>query len=447
MPLRDPSTIFFQFDNVRRTIIASYWIIIILALPLWWKTTSIERLSLPSSRVRNQASKELRLPVHIQLPGSYLETTKRSQDQLAQTLSRQGVDVVFTGGHVEGSNPTYILKHGTNGLVLSDQELEYDFSDESKLSTILSELLCPPQQGHLVAPYSPRFRLSFTLLNENSTSENYVRSWDVSRGIRRYITPLLDQLSLLHNFTIESQVQYHAPLAFKPRPSRLSSEDLSVFVNSAEWSLSSSASNDPVLHFVAFVPSQPLEMPESFLLPQWGGIVVHDPPSLSVDDVFPIFARQLLSLLGVSPLPAGVKYTGDVPISRWQLEALLRQRTLENTHSSQDTLLSIVTLVDQIEGMPVGWNVKDDILDALNALDKVYASSSASLRETAKQSTNAIVLASRAFFNPDMLALLYFPAEHKYAVYAPLFASAVIPVIAAAVRELLAWRRQRRQQT
>lgn len=133
----------------------------------------------------------------------------------------------------------------------------------------------------------------------------------------------------------------------------------------------SSASNDPVLHFVAFIPSQPLEMPESFLLPQWGGIVVHDPPSLPTDDVFPIFARQLLSLLGVSPLPAGVKYSGDAPISCWQLEALLRQRTLENTHSSQDTLRSILTLVDQIEGMPVGWNVKDDILDALTALDKV----------------------------------------------------------------------------
>lgn len=31
-----------------------------------------------------------------------------------------------------------------------------------------------------------------------------------------------------------------------------------------------------------------------------------------------------------------------------------------------------------------------------------------------------------------MLALLYFPAEHKYAVYTPLFASAVIPLIVAA---------------
>lgn len=44
-----------------------------------------------------------------------------------------------------------------------------------------------------------------------------------------------------------------------------------------------------------------------------------------------------------------------------------------------------------------------------------------------------------------MLALLYFPAEHKYAVYAPLFASAVIPLIAAALREIMAWKRQHRE--
>ncbi len=49
--------------------------------------------------------------------------------------------------------------------------------------------------------------------------------------------------------------------------------------------------------------------------------------------------------------------------------------------------------------------------------------------------------ASRAFFYPGMLAMLYFPAEHKYAVYTPLFASAVVPLVAAVVREVLASRR------
>ena len=41
-----------------------------------------------------------------------------------------------------------------------------------------------------------------------------------------------------------------------------------------------------------------------------------------------------------------------------------------------------------------------------------------------------------------MLALLYFPAEHKYAVYTPLFASAVIPLFVAGLREITAWRKE-----
>lgn len=60
-------------------------------------------------------------------------------------------------------------------------------------------------------------------------------------------------------------------------------------------------------------------------------------------------------------------------------------------------------------------------------------------------SSHALALASRAFFNPGMLALLYFPAEHKYAVYTPLFASVAVPLLAAVGREVIAWRRTRRQ--
>ena len=61
----------------------------------------------------------------------------------------------------------------------------------------------------------------------------------------------MDELSVLHNFTIESQVQYHAPLAYEP-PSvnttenqmeyELGSDQLKTFVNSAEWSLGATIS-------------------------------------------------------------------------------------------------------------------------------------------------------------------------------------------------------------
>jgi GPI-anchor transamidase subunit S len=61
-----------------------------------------------------------------------------------------------------------------------------------------------------------------------------------------YLSSVLSQLSTLHNFTVESQVQFHAPLAFDPPRSLsannelqhiLGDEELKMFINSADWTL------------------------------------------------------------------------------------------------------------------------------------------------------------------------------------------------------------------
>lgn len=115
-----------------------------------------------------------------------------------------------------------------------------------------------------VVKYAPRFRLAFSLLNEDASSGTGVTSWDIREAINRtdflvswlagpdrdlgYLSPTLDKLSILHNFTIESQVQYHAPLAFHLKDLQVGEtiahgvtpEDLTVFVNSAEWTLCTS---------------------------------------------------------------------------------------------------------------------------------------------------------------------------------------------------------------
>ena len=217
-----------------------------------------------------------------------------------------------------------------------------------------------------------------------------------------------------------------------------------------------------------------LSTSNAFLLPQWGGIVIHSPPLVESADLSPqdlnlyfsSFSNQLLALLGVAKLPPGLERSNldhtDV-LSDWQLDALLRRRTFENAQGSQDTLSSIVKLIDKIENMPVGDGVRDDVQNALHALMKasdyskcrhdyldsdrtmqMFDSSSASLHQTFTYSAEALSLASRAFFNPGMLALLYFPAEHKYAVYTPLFASTIIPLTVAALREIAVLRRERK---
>lgn len=175
---------------------------------------------------------------------------------------------------------------------------------------------------------------------------------------------------------------------------------------------------------------------------------------------FAIFQQQLLSLLGVPSLPSGIEFKGREPFSDWQLDALVRHRARENLVTTRETLTSIMALVKQIDNMPVGQGVRGDVQDSLTALENVRFSDCLSNQSNAhskalatarvssmaalQYSSEALTLASRAFFNPGMLALLYFPAEHKYAVYTPLFASVAAPLVAAVLREVAAWRKQRK---
>ncbi|KAE9391683.1 hypothetical protein BT96DRAFT_791522, partial [Gymnopus androsaceus JB14] len=57
--------------------------------------------------------------------------------------------------------------------------------------------------------------LSFTLLQDGSAGQVFT-GWDIRQAISQYLSPITSALGILHNFTIESQVQFHAPLAFEP---------------------------------------------------------------------------------------------------------------------------------------------------------------------------------------------------------------------------------------
>ncbi|KAI0355923.1 hypothetical protein OH77DRAFT_1511316 [Trametes cingulata] len=502
---KDPAQLCFESVRTRRLIIASYWAVVLLAIPLWWKTTSIERLSLPASRVYAQRGRELVFPVEVNLEAkegvatrSLEEDVQSSFDLGKHILDASAVDVKFRVGNASEAAYNVVLGRGNAEPTVKGRQLHIDMYPEEdiasrqaslgRLADTLTSLLAPYSsysasqiQAQRVMKYSPRYRLAFTLLNEDAASGSAVMAWDVQDAIQSHMGPLLAKLSDLHNFTIESQVQFHAPLAFQPRPIQhkgqdahgLTQEDLTVFINSAEWTLSSSVSNDPVIHFVLFVPSSknnPLHIldyegsvnPSSaFLLPQWGGIVLLNPshspssptpiPRLTSSDLTPAFntfGYQLLTLLGVPGLPPRVNPHSEAPwepFTDWELDALLRRRALENVQSSRETLEAIVRLVNQIKNMPVGEDVVGDVQDALDALNEVHESARLSPVATLQHSARALTLASRAFFNPGMLALLYFPAEHTYAVYTPLFASVAAPLVGAVIREFVAWKRARKE--
>ncbi|OCH86146.1 hypothetical protein OBBRIDRAFT_738565 [Obba rivulosa] len=491
-PLVDPAKPFFESNHTRRSIIASYWLVVLLAVPLWWTTTSIDRLSLPTSRVLAQQDKQLVFPVHVclstqesSLAGPTATLARVVQQLLDAEREMQERSGVHIHTDLDCDRDVYEVEvlSGTNQPTIEGKRLRFEIDETQVMSAMrltdtLLTLLAPyvtlrsnNHQTERVLKYAPRYRLALSLLNEDATSEHSIKAWDVQGHLSKHISPILDRLSVLHNFTVESQIQFHAPLAFEPVTLQgsgqevhgLTQEHLTVFVNSAEWTLSSSVSNDPVIHFILFVPSAkhtPLHILDAagqpvassaFILPQWGGIVVHNPNSAisestvlvpsELDLMFATFRHQLMTLLGVPELSKNIQ--SNQSLTDWQIDALLRRRAIENAQGSKDTLRSIVQLVRQIENMPVGHDVKDDVQGSLTALEQTYAAASSSLHASIERSKEAITLASRAFFNPGMLALLYFPAEHKYAVYTPLFGSIAAPLLAAVIRELMAWRRTR----
>uniref|UniRef100_V5GNM4 GPI transamidase component PIG-S n=2 Tax=Kalmanozyma brasiliensis (strain GHG001) TaxID=1365824 RepID=V5GNM4_KALBG len=263
-------------------------------------------------------------------------------------------------------------------------------------------------------------------------------------------------------------------------------DDLKVFVNSEEWSLTStvpptSSADDSSLgrpydvlsqthdlHFLLYIPSKshsPLlirdtvtggvnEASNAWLIPQWGGVVIlnvddgrnvssglidpsleaekgriQDLPQDDVQQAISLFAYQLEILLGLGDvrLPARSLHR------RVQLSTLKQRRILELARESTSALLAITRLVSRIENLGVGPDVTADTKAALTILESL-AEQDLGLDDMLARVKEAHALSNRAFFNPDMLGLLYFPDEHKYAVYTPLFAPLLVPLLVTSVK-------------
>lgn len=407
-----------------------------------------------------------------------------------------------------------------------------------------------------------------------------VKGWDgkeVEDLFRKRFGPLLSALRGVHNVDRELQTTWYAPLQFQPkllevrrevvnatspveeeqlldeqgagwadedeaevedleqlravppapppvdRVHVIDWEDIKIFVNSGEWSLSSGAATSPLssvnasaginndveemseqnektLHFVLYVPKpshRPLRIAGNeegtlvsnatgWLIPQWGGVSLlnlgHEGAesqaipgkaglldSLSeseMDRAFATFEKQFGTLLGlqeVSDLHESVSLA-------LKLDALMRRRVVEASRESVKTLASIIRLVDKIENLGVGESVRGDVSRALALLAQVSFMScqgrmysahppailqAAEMMDTTAFDTHTTLpalgslqplqatlhlaysselLSSRAFFNPNMLGQLYFPDEHKYAVYTPLFGPLAVPLLVAALR-------------
>lgn len=308
---------------------------------------------------------------------------------------------------------------------------------------------------------SPTYHLTFSLF----TAEGVPSNWDIRQALSDHIDPLVRALSRTANFSITSQIQLYSPFSPAIRPQTeegregrfLEQHDLTAFVNAAEWPLSPSIGSGPTVNFILYVPARdqtPLRIKDhegtSWLIPQWGGILILNPPLLSapvtgllappsqlsrdvLGESFETFSAQLLSLLGVlqsdfegRPLPL-----------QFRLQAHTRLTVFTLYLKAASSLGSLARLAQHLNNIPIPRHVSQLVENTISNLTaSTHAFQESRWNAALAHATLAFEDSERAFFDKSMVGQVYFPDEHKVAVYLPLLGPIGVPLLVGLLREV-----------
>ncbi|KAL4891733.1 phosphatidylinositol-glycan biosynthesis class S protein-domain-containing protein [Aspergillus ambiguus] len=532
----------------RVKVIAAFWaVVIFFGFPIWWKTTSIYRSSLPIEDMVDWADGKTCRPVFPleirfetpSLPDAeaqhLLRTTQHTLDDLnefsAHHLRLKLSEDANSGANARDDRHLHITTDGTADVALTVRlvpqedltsprselhldttqlnvyypptqvpppsssnpplsayiagELQQLFTEEKAIiaqilsdnnamgatntpassnnqqpSRILNSI--SPQLAETISrrlrrsmKYADTYHLAFSLFTPGSAPS----SWDIQASVEEYIAPLLHAFAPISNFTVDTQVQLYAtfsPTAPPPEYDEsqavwtLKQEDLSAFINAAEWPLSPSIGSGPTLNFILYVPEpsqSPLLVKEStatsWIIPQWGGVFIlnpsistttekpSNPPHLSKESLGPAFmtfSHQLLTLLGAPTTPT------SLPL---RLQTLVRVRAADLLLSASSTMGSLARLTESLPSIPIPAAVATSVSTTLSHL----TSTCNHLRDGRFQAAldNARVAhaeAERSFFEKSMVGQVYFPDEHKVAVYLPLLGPVGVPLVVGLLREI-----------
>lgn len=190
----------------------------------------------------------------------------------------------------------------------------------------------------------------------------------------------------------------------------------------------------------------------AFHSPRWGGIMVYNvdpkiynaselPVRVEVDmvRVMEVFLAQLRLLFGIAQpqvppkcLLSGPKSEG---LMTWELDRLLWARSVENLATATTTLTSLAQLLGKISNIVIKDDVASEVYRAVAAVQKAAkALALGHLSSAFAASQEAVTSSERAFFDPSLLHLLYFPDDQKFAIYIPLFLPMAVPILLSLVK-------------
>jgi len=311
-------------------------------------------------------------------------------------------------------------------------------------------------------------RLEFALCNAAPTGD-YRFSWDFCAAEAQLLASLAAALAPLAALRAASSVMLHTPAGAAATPVWDAGRGAFVVATSAlpqlvdpAWGLHAPAAQPHlrVLHLVAFVPPQahcPMALQggaPGFTSPGWGGVALWNPPGcanatrqLGADHMralFALFAAQLRVLLGLPAQPMHDQLPASSAFAAWEVDLLARRAAAAHQAAARESLASLGRVVAALPNMVVSDTISRLARSGLAAVDAAArAAAGGQHGEAGARAAEAHAAAEGAFFHPSILSLLYFPSDHKLAVYLPLFLPALLPLALTAMREGRHYRRRR----
>lgn len=370
--------------------------------------------------------------------------------------------------YIQDMNQTFqAVTNILQDIFVNEESIRRVFNMAVSRSTVLADKDSMRSLGS-----SPGYEVTFTLINPQPDVLSV--TWDVQSAVDKYLHNLMTTLGEFANITIKSQYLHYIGLGVQPRKtdvgSRLDRDQLPHIINPVEAYLGSHVSTNPNINFVVYVPTRdqsPLfiydesgkaSSTNAFLSPRWGGLLVYnvnvtsDSKVVDIDmrHVLSVFASQLRLLLGIHSTVQRPKVKviepGRKTLSDWEVDEWLRERCIENMFTSASTLHSLGQLLDKISNIVINDDIAAQVVLAVESIERGrQLLANGQLREAFLVARQARDASEKAFFDPSLLELLYFPEDQKFAIYIPLFLPVGIPIILSLISAVW-WLRGSRQQ-
>ncbi|XP_063882691.1 GPI transamidase component PIG-S-like [Scylla paramamosain] len=483
-------------------------VLLVVGVPVWWFTTTVYRAQLPYSTIETLSSQLRHHTVGVTIIGSLPPSF---QEDLVKSLgSMQSVKFLMSQRQPtkeerqalhSGKTPDELDRHmsqlvrvaaGMLAVVVLPEAMEIKevvvgtdrliyikaTADLQVVSSVVRNMVMDPlasryaftnrplhhkKEAMRQVPTEPGYDVTLTLMVPEPHRTKI--EWDARAAVTDYLSPVVKQLENVSKLTVRSQVLYMTGLSVSPQWSEahkhyaLPENQLPLTINAIEAKLGSFVWTRPSLHFVVYIPREkqlPLHIhaadgsplpSNSFLVPRWGGVMIHNVPTAAPNVSLPrpvtldshwIMSTVLTHLHRLLPIPSLREIEGvetlamkdSSMLTAWQLDGLARARVSAYLSNIRITLQSLCELVGEISNMVISDEVGGWVWGAVEEWEECgRATREGRLQDATLYCTRSFTQADAAFFHPSMLALLYFPDNQKYAIYVPLFLPVSIPVL------------------